>query len=127
MKEIVAIIRMNMVSKTKDALLKEGISAVTCRKVVGRGKKKVDFSIIGGVIDNGSIDSAVIAEDISEIHRLVPKRMLELFVNDEDVEKVVNTIMEINGNGNPGDGKIFVMNVLDAVRVRTGEVGTEAI
>ncbi|WP_160676383.1 P-II family nitrogen regulator [Clostridium sp. C8-1-8] len=127
MKEVVAIIRMNMVNKTKEALLKEGIAAVTCRKVLGRGRKKVDFSIIGGIIDDGSIESSNVGENISEIHRLIPKRMLELFVKDEDVEKVINTIMEINSHGNPGDGKIFVMNVFEAVRIRTGEVGTDAI
>jgi nitrogen regulatory protein PII 2 len=126
-KEVVAIIRMNMVNKTKEALLKEGIAAVTCRKVVGRGRKKVDFSIIGGIIDDGSIESSNVGENISEMHRLIPKRMLELFVKDEDVEKVINTIMEINSHGNPGDGKIFVMNVFEAVRIRTGEVGTDAI
>ncbi|GFZ34581.1 nitrogen regulatory protein PII [Clostridium zeae] len=127
MKEVFAIIRMNMVNKTKEALLKEGIAAVTCRKVVGRGKKKVDFSIIGGIIDDGSLGSSTEVENISEMHRLVPKRMLELFVNDEDVEKVVNTIMEINSHGNPGDGKIFVMNVFESVRIRTGETGIDAI
>ncbi|QAA33629.1 P-II family nitrogen regulator [Clostridium manihotivorum] len=127
MREVVAIIRMNMVNKTKEALLKEGIAAVTCRKVVGRGRKKVDFSIIGGIIDDGSIESSNVGENISEIHRLIPKRMLELFVKDEDVEKVINTIMEINSHGNPGDGKIFVMNVFEAVRIRTGEIGTDAI
>lgn len=127
MKEVVAIIRMNMVNKTKEALLKEGIAAVTCRKVLGRGRKKVDFSIIGGIIDDGTIESTNVVENISEMHRLIPKRMLELFVKDEDVEKVINTIMEINSHGNPGDGKIFVMNVFEAVRIRTGEVGTDAI
>jgi nitrogen regulatory protein PII 2 len=52
MKEIMAIIRLNMINKTKDALLKEGFPSITCRKVLGRGKKKVDFSLIDVISQN---------------------------------------------------------------------------
>lgn len=127
MKEITAIIRMNMVGKTKEALLKSGFPSFTCRKVVGRGKKKVDFSIIDDAISERVMLNTSIAEEISEMHRLVPKRMITILVNDEDVEKVVNTIIEINKTGNAGDGKIFVTNVIDSVRVRTGQKGKDAI
>lgn len=127
MKEITAIIRMNMVSKTKDALLKGGFPSFTCRKVVGRGKKKVDFSMIDEKLSERVILNAGIAEEISEMHRLVPKRMVVLLVNDEDVDKVVNKIIEVNKTGNPGDGKIFVTDVIDVARVRTGETGPKAI
>lgn len=127
MKEVTAIIRMHMVNKTKEALLKEGFAGFTCRKVMGRGKKKIDFSVFSDVISPEIIENRNIAEQVSEFHRLVSKRMIVLLVNDEDLSKVVNTIMEVNSTGNPGDGKIFVVNVLDAVRVRTGERGAEAI
>jgi nitrogen regulatory protein PII 2 len=127
MKELTAIIRMNMVSKTKEALLKEGFPSFTCRKVVGRGKKKVDFSIIDDAISERIMLNTNMAEEISEIHRLVPKRLITLLVNDEELERVVNTIIEVNRTDNPGDGKIFITNVVDAVRVRTGEKGTKAI
>lgn len=127
MKEVTAIIRMNMVSKTKDALLKEGFPFFTCRKVMGRGKKKIDFSMIDAVILPEGIENKSFAEQFAEAHRLISKRMLILLVNDEDVEKVVNTIIEVNNTGTPGDGKIFVTKVIEAVRVRTGERGAEAI
>lgn len=126
MKEITAIIRMNMVSKTKEALLKSGFPGFTCRKVMGRGKKKIDFSIFDTQFEE-KLEDKVIAEQVSETHRLIPKRMIVILVDDADVEKVVNTIIEVNHTGNPGDGKIFVTNVIDAARVRTSERGLAAI
>ena len=122
-----AIIRMDMINKTKDALLKEGFAALNCRKVLGRGRKKVDFSFIEGILSDGQISSPAVAETVSEGHRLIPKRMLSLVVKDEDVAKVVDIIIQANSKGKPGDGKIFVMPVLDAVRIRSGESGDEAI
>lgn len=128
MKEVMAVIRMNMINKTKEALLVEGFSSLNCRKVTGRGKKKVDFTIVERMISDGiEICSPSVAEVISEGHRLIPKRLISLVVRDEEVKKVVETIIHSNSFGKPGDGKIFVMPVLDAVRVRTGEVGEEAI
>ena len=127
MKEVTAIIRMNMISKTKEALLKEGFPSFTCRKVVGRGKKKVIFSLMDEAIAERVALNSNMAEEISEVHRLVPKRMIVILVNDEDVQEVVDTIIEVNRTGNPGDGKIFVTNVLDVVRVRTGETGAVAL
>lgn len=126
MKEITAVIRMNMVGQTKEALLKAGFPAITCRKVVGRGKKKVDFSIFDSEFEE-RIQNKNIAEQISETHRLISKRMILILVNDADVEKVVDTIIKTNHTGNPGDGKIFVTNVVDVLRVRTGEAGAAAI
>ncbi|MBZ4645941.1 MAG: nitrogen regulatory protein 2 [Petroclostridium sp.] len=126
MKEIMAIIRLNMINKTKDALLKEGFPSITCRKVLGRGKKKVDFSLID-VISQNVMESPRLAEELSEGHRLIPKRLLTMVVKDEDVKKVVDTIMSVNSTGNPGDGKIFVLPVMEVIRVRTGETGETAI
>ena len=127
MKEVLAIIRMEMINKTKDALLKEGFAALNCRKVLGRGKKKVDFSILENMVRGTEISSPVVAEAMSEGHRLIPKRLLSIVVADEDVKKVVDTIIETNSKGKPGDGKIFVMPISDAIRVRTGETGEVAI
>ena len=122
MKEITAVIRMNMVNKTKEALLKEGFPSFTCRKVLGRGKKKVNFILLDEEMDNKNM-----AEEISEAHRLISKRMFTIIVNDEDVEEVIDTIIGTNKTGNPGDGKIFVRNVTDVLRVRTGEQGVAAL
>lgn len=127
MKEVMAVIRMDMVNKTKEALLLEGFSSMNCRKVLGRGKKKVDFSLIEGIISGSEITSPVIAESLSEGHRLIPKRLISLVVQDSEVKKVIETLISINSKGKPGDGKIFIMPVTDAVRVRTGESGELAI
>jgi len=127
MKEVLAVIRMEMISKTKDALLKEGFASLNCRKVLGRGKKKVDFSILESMVRGNEISSPVIAEAMSEGHRLVPKRLLSLVVADEDVKKVIDIIIETNSKGKPGDGKIFVLPITDVIRIRTGETGEVAI
>lgn len=127
MKEVMAVIRMDMINKTKEALLKEGFAALNCRKVLGRGRKKVDFSLIESMLSGEQISSPVVAEAVSEGHRLIPKRLLSLVVKDDDVKRVIDTIIKVNSKGKPGDGKIFVMPVLDAVRVRSGESGDEAL
>ncbi len=126
MKEVMAVIRMNMINQTKQALLAEGFPALNCRKVLGRGKKKVDFSLISMMAE---IQTAppVLVETITEEHRLIPKRLISLVVRDEEVQKAVDAIIEINSRGNPGDGKIFVMPVTETVRVRTGETGEAAV
>ncbi|KPU45691.1 nitrogen regulatory protein P-II 1 [Oxobacter pfennigii] len=121
MKEVMAIIRMNMINKTKEALMKQGFSSFNCRKVMGRGKRKVDFSILEDVIVLDEFKSSKLAAELSEMHRLIPKRMVSIIVKDDEVSKVVNTLIEVNRTGSPGDGKIFVTDVVEAVRVRTGE------
>jgi nitrogen regulatory protein PII 2 len=127
MKEILAIIRMNKINDTKRALSEAGFPAVTCRKVSGRGKKKVDYELIEELIDGKILKSKPVMESISEAHRLIPKRLLIIVVQDDEVEKAVNTIIETNQTGNMGDGKIFVSKVAETYRVRTGEVGEEAV
>lgn len=127
MKEIMAVIRMNMINKTKQALMLEGFPAIHCKKVLGRGSKKVDFSLIEGMISGDEIAPPKIAEAISEGHRLIPKRLISIVVNDDKVKKAVDCIIGINSKGNPGDGKIFVMPILDVIRVRTGESGQDGL
>lgn len=127
MKEVMAIIRMNMVNQTKKALLNAGFPSITCRKVLGRGKKKVDFSLIQESPQELAKKDPSVAETISEEHRLVPKRFFTLIVKDEEVKKVIDVIMEVNSTGKPGDGKIFILPITEVYRVRTGEVGESAI
>jgi len=127
MKEIMAIIRMDMINKTKDALLKEDFPSFHCKKVMGRGKKKVDYSMLEGLISENERMSPMLAEVISEGHRLLPKRLLSLIVEDDQVKKAVEIIINTNSKGNQGDGKIFVLPVTETIRVRTGETGNEAI
>jgi nitrogen regulatory protein PII 2 len=127
MKEITAVIRMDMVNKTKEALLKLGFPAMTARKVMGRGKKKIAYELFQNVFSDNEGLTKVIAEQLSEEHRLMPKRMIILVVENKDVMTVVNSIIEVNQNGNPGNGKIFVTRLDDTIRIRTGETGIEAI
>lgn len=129
MKEIMAVIRMNKINQTKKALAVQGFNSLTCVKVTGRGKKKVNYELIEKMLEGEEeiIKSKEVTESITEGHRLIPKRMVISVVKDEDVKKVVETIMNVNETGNPGDGKIFVLPIEDAYRVRTGESGKAAV
>lgn len=127
MKEIIAVIRMDKVNQTKDALLKEGFPAITCRKVMGRGKKKIAYELFQNVFDGDQELNPVLAEQLSEEHRLMPKRMIIILAEDKDTAKIVDTIIQVNQNGNPGNGKIFVSPLNDVIRIRTGETGEIAI
>ena len=123
MKEVLAVIRMNKMNETKRALADIDVPSMTARKVVGRGKGKVDFLLLKGAQEG--FDEAI--NQLGPGPKLIPKRLLTIVVPDEQVSKVVKTIIKVNQTGNPGDGKIIVMPVCDAARVRTGEVGDEAL
>ncbi len=123
MKEVMAVIRMNMINQTKRALTAAGVSSFTVKEALGRGKGMVDFSILKGA--EQGYEEAI--SQLGQSQRLIPKRVILFVVPDSHVETVVNTIIDVNRTGKSGDGKIFVMPVLDAVRVRTGESGLEAL
>lgn len=120
MKEIIAIIRMNKIQKTKDALVEIGCPSMTVDKVLGRGKQR------GLQLPRSNIDPD---DPMWEGIRMkyIPKRMISIIEEDEMVERVVRTIMDVNRTGKIGDGKIFICPVDDAIRIRTGERGNEAI
>lgn len=124
MKEIIAIIRMNKVGLTRNALGDAGFCRLTATRVMGRGKMLKDLALLDKAPDE---NRDLILESMLKGGRLIPKRMLNIIVNDEDVSKVVETIISVNKEGHVGDGKIFVLPVTDVVRVRTGETGEEAI
>lgn len=126
MKEIVAVIRLNMIGKTKQALLAENFPSMTGYKVMGRGKAKVNFELITEEEAEGNVETSL-AEQLSEGHRLIPKRLIELVVHDEDVKKAVDIIISTNSTGHPGDGKIFVLPVSEAHQVRTGASGEAVV
>ncbi|AGK98137.1 P-II family nitrogen regulator [Clostridium pasteurianum] len=123
MKEITAIVRMNMVGLTAEALKEIGFASFTCRKVLGRGKKKVDFTPTHW----DSSKNHYTQQEISDQHRLISNRMFTIVVNDEDVDEVVETIIKTNQTQNPGDGKIFVRDISEVIRVRTEEKNTLAL
>jgi len=123
MKEVLAIIRMNKMNETKRALADVGVSSLTARKVVGRGKGKVDYLLLQGAEEG--YDEAI--QQLGPGPKLIPKRMINIIVPDHKVDLVVKTIIKVNKTGSPGDGKIFVESIMDAIRVRTGEAGDAAI
>ena len=118
MKQVMAIIRINRINATKKALNDVGITSFSATgRVLGRGKGLVDYRLLDGAKDGH-------AEAIAQLGqgpRLVPKRLLTVVVSDDWVERTVKAIIEANQTGSPGDGKIFVTPVTEAVRVRTGE------
>lgn len=126
MKEVMAIVRQNKVNVTKEALALAGIPAFTCRKVLGRGKKLIDMSLLTSIVDSGEIPDTASGEYLSESTRLIPKRVFTMIVEDGNVEKAVNAIMEVNSTGNPGDGKIFVLPINENYQVRNGEMTGDA-
>ena len=127
MKEVMCIIRLNKVNKTKESLAEAGFPSITCRKVLGRGKKSIDKAIIEAYIEAGEIEPSPYAENLSERGRLIPKRLITLTVNDDDVKNVVDAVMSVNSTGTPGDGKIFVLPVEEIYRVRDGAEGVDAV
>ncbi|MBE2900890.1 P-II family nitrogen regulator [Methanothermobacter thermautotrophicus] len=112
MKEIVAIIRPEKLEEVKNALESAGCHGMTVTEVRGRGRQ------LG----------------ITESYRgrdyridLLPKTKIEIVVNDEDVDRVVETIVKSAQTGDIGDGKIFISGVDEVVRIRTGESGEKAV
>lgn len=120
MKEITAIIRMNKVQKTKDALLECGFPSFTVRRVMGRGKQKGLCLEFNPPLPNPE-------KEAETCIRFIPKRMFTIVVDDASVDEVVQKIIEVNQTGHVGDGKIFVSNISEALRIRTGERGEETV
>ena len=122
MKEITAIIRPKKMVPTKEALDKLGFPCFMAVQVLGRGKQR-------GIAAEVNIDpsSELMAKGRSFGMKYIPKRLLTLVVPDTDVDTVVKTIIKVNETAQIGDGKIFISPVEEAIRVRTGEVGDNAI
>ncbi|MEJ2040762.1 MAG: P-II family nitrogen regulator [Desulfosarcinaceae bacterium] len=119
MKDILAIVRLNKMNQTKRALSEVGISSITARDALGRGKGLVDIHLLEGA--EKGYEEAI--SQLGQTQRLIPKRALIVVVPDELVDKTVKTIIRVNRTGKSGDGKIYVMPCMDAFRVRTGESG----
>jgi nitrogen regulatory protein PII 2 len=118
MKEVMAVIRMNKINDTKRALNEAGITSFTATgRVQGRGKGLVDYRILHAAEEG--VPEAI--AQLGDGPRLVPKRLITVVVSDDWVERTVEAIIKTNKTGNAGDGKIFVLPILEATRVRTGE------
>ena len=114
MKKIEAIIRDSKFQEVKSTLTKLGVKGMTTYEVRGRGDQI-------GMIRSGGNSEDYEADD------LVPKRKIEIVCIEEELNKIVNSIASNATTGKPGDGKIFVTDVVDVVRIRTVEKGTGAI
>src|SRR4030095_974673 len=112
MKQVEAIIKPSQLDEVKDALTKAGIEGMTVTEVKGFGRQKGHTELYRG--SEYRVD-------------FLPKSKLEIFVADADVEKVVETVIRVARTGSIGDGKIFILPVEDAVRIRTGESGEEVL
>lgn len=123
MKEVMAIVRMNMINQTKKALADAGITSFMARECLGRGKGVVDFSILKGA-EKGYEEAIA---QLGQSQRLIPKRWITVIVPDKLVKTVVDTVIAVNKTGKAGDGKIFVLPMADAIRVRTGESGDKVL
>ncbi|MFP4114986.1 MAG: P-II family nitrogen regulator [Spirochaetota bacterium] len=120
MKEIMAIIRMNKINETKRALSAVGLPGLTATgRALGRGRGMVDYQLVRGA-EAGYGEALV---QLGTGPRLVPKRVLSIVVRDDKKDLAVQTIMDTNRTGEPGDGKIFVLPVAESIRVRTAERG----
>ncbi len=123
MKEIVAVVRMNMMNRTKAALGDAGVDAFFAHEAQGRGKGFVNTALLEGA-ESGYEEAAAM---LGEKGKLYPKRILTVVVPDNAVDEIVEAIIKVNQTGKPGDGKIFVTSLGDAVRVRTAETGESSI
>lgn len=114
MNKIEAIIRPEMLTGVKDALAEIGLVGLNVAYVTGRGAQK-------GIVVAGSRGTASYSVE------MLPKVKLELVVSDAETQNAIDTIIQEARTGNIGDGKIFVIAVKDAIRVRTGEHGDDAL
>jgi nitrogen regulatory protein PII 2 len=121
MKEILAIIRPNKISKTKDVLDALGYPAMTAIGVFGRGKQKAILNEV-----NLKDSDHNLREECGDME-YVPKRLMSIVVPDEEVPLIVEAIMKVNCTKSIGDGKIFICPIVDSVRVRNSDQGIDAI
>ena len=113
MKMIIAIIRPEKLEAVQQALASREVYLMTASDVRGCGRQKGYTEQFRG-------------NKVASI-RLLPKVKLEIAVNDEFAERTVQAISGAANSGNIGDGKIFVLDLQDCLRIRTGETGTAAI
>jgi nitrogen regulatory protein P-II 1 len=112
MKKIEAIIRPFKLDEVKEALVEEGIKGLTITEVRGYGRQKGHTETYRG----------------SEYRiEFIPKIKIEIVVDNNKVEKVVDAILRTAKTGQVGDGKIFISDIQEVIRIRTEESGKEAL
>ena len=112
MKLVTAVIKPFKLDDVREALSEIGVQGITVTEVKGFGRQKGHTELYRG------------AEYVVDF---LPKVKLDIVVTDSMVDKVIEAITKTAHTGKIGDGKIFVMNVEDAIRIRTGEKGDDAV
>jgi len=112
MKKIEAIIKPFKLEEVKEALAEVGVQGMTVTEVKGFGRQKGHTEIYRG--SEYTVD-------------FLPKVKLEIVVDDEDASSVAEAIVKSANTGKIGDGKVFISPVEEAIRIRTGETGNDAV
>jgi len=112
MKKIEAIIKPFKLDEVKEALHEVGLQGITVIEAKGFGRQKGHTELYRG------------AEYVVDF---LPKVKIELIIDDPMVEGAVEAIQQAAHTGRIGDGKIFISNIEEAIRIRTGETGSEAV
>ena len=112
MKKIEAIVRHHKLDNIKEALVAKGYHGMTVTEVRGFGRQKGHTEMYRGT--EYAVD-------------FVPKVKIEVVVSDENLQMVVDTILRTAQTGQIGDGKIFVTDLSNVIRIRTGETGEDAL
>ena len=112
MKKIEAVIKPFKLDEVRDALAEVGVEGMTVSEVKGFGRQKGHTEIYRG--SEYTVD-------------FLPKVKLEIAVGDDMVTKVIDAIVSSSQTGKIGDGKVFIIPIEEAVRIRTGEKGEEAL
>jgi len=112
MKLIIAIIQPDRLGEVKKELYKADVNLITVSEVLGHGRQMGVTEVYRGVKESGN---------------LLKKVRLEIAVNDDFVQPTINALIKGARTGEVGDGKIFVLDLKECLRIRTGETGGEAI
>ena len=112
MKMVTVIIQPKRLESVREGLSEIGVTGITATEVKGFGRQKGQTEIYRGA--EYSVN-------------FLPKIKVEVVVNDDKLDQIVESIQKIAGTGKIGDGKIFVLDVASAVRIRTGETNSDAL
>lgn len=112
MKMITAIIKPFKLDDVRDALEQVGVRGITVTEVKGFGRQKGHTELYRG------------AEYVVDF---LPKLKIEIAANDDQVDRIVDTLINTASNGKVGDGKIFISALEQVIRIRTGETGEDAL
>jgi nitrogen regulatory protein P-II 2 len=112
MKFVVAIIKPNRLDEVRESLSQAGVKGLTVSEVKGYGRQKGHKEVYRGA--EYTVD-------------FIPKVKIELAVDDTELDQIIGAIVQGARTDKIGDGKIFILPLEEAIRIRTGETGTEAL